>query len=212
MRSEFAEFSELCLENAPRRGTLYKLILWLRFHIFNVKFARLKSGSEQWHHLQQRLSLLSAADADMAIRNHFYEQSLKSCKGKIYVLPNVIMCYPHRLNIGYNVFINRGAYITARAEITIGDNVMIGPYSVINSGMHQYRQKDKLIRDQGHKLAPIEIGNDVWIGANAVIMPGVTIGNGAVIGAGAIVTHSIPPYTVAVGVPAEVMSSRRSED
>lgn len=56
------------------------------------------------------------------------------------------------------------------------------------------------------------IGNDVWIGANSVIMPGVTIGDGAVIGAGAVVTKDVPPYAIVVGVPAKVVKYRFSED
>jgi len=212
MRREFAEFNLLFPEHAPKKGLLYQLWLRIRQFVFELQTKRIKAGSEKWHTVQQRLSLLSSADNDTQIRNRFYEKSLKSCKGKIYVLPNVTICYPYRLIIGYNVFINRGVYITARADITIGDNVMIGPFAVINSGGHIYNDKDTLIRDQGHKLEPVTIGNDVWIGAHSVIMPGVHIGDGAVIGAGAIVTHSVPPYAVVVGVPARVVSYRGSDD
>ena len=211
MRREFAEFNELFPEHRPNRGAFYQLGVKLRQFFLILRMKKIKTGSESWHRLQQKISLLSSSDYDMSLRNFFYEKSLESCKGMIYVLPNVIMCYPYRLNVGYNVFINRGAYITARAEISIGDNVMIGPYVVINSGGHLYKSKDKLIRNQGHKLEPINIGSDVWIGAHAVIMPGVTIGDGAVVGAGAVVTRSIPPYGVAVGVPAKVVSYRDSD-
>ena len=66
------------------------------------------------------------------------------------------------------------------------------------------------IRKQQHQK--VIIGNDVWVGTNSVIMPGVTIGNGAVIGAGAIVTKDVPDYAVVVGVPAEIIKYRFSED
>jgi virginiamycin A acetyltransferase len=56
------------------------------------------------------------------------------------------------------------------------------------------------------------IGNDVWIGANAIILPGVTIGDGAIVGAGAIVTHDVPPYAIVAGVPAEILKYRYTED
>ena len=59
---------------------------------------------------------------------------------------------------------------------------------------------------------PVEIGSDVWIGWNAVIMPGITVGDGAVIGAGAVVTHDVPPYTVVGGVPAKMIRKRFSDD
>ena len=126
----------------------------------------------------------------------------------MYILPGTIFCYPYKIEIGYNVFINRNVYITVRANITIGDNVLIGLGVIINSGMHRYKNKDRLIRDQGHEIKPIIIGNDVWIGANAVIMPGVFIGDGSVIGADAIVTRSIPPYSVVVGIPARIIKER----
>jgi maltose O-acetyltransferase len=212
MRREFLEFEEINPSFAEKKGGFYKLIIWLRLCLLKADFNRTKAGSEKWHKIQQKLSLLSSSNSDMTIRSWFYEHSFNICKGKCYILPGVIICYPYRLNLGFNVFINRGTYITARAEITIGDNVMIGPNVVINSGMHKYKQRDKLIRDQGHKLESIIIGNDVWIGANAVIMPGVEIGDGAVIGAGAIVTKSIPEYAIVVGVPAKVISFRNTTD
>lgn len=209
MRREFDEFSRLYPNGiSPKKGMLYQIILTLRRHIVRRKMERLTPGSERWHELQQKISVLSASEADMAVRNWFFENSVKQCGGKLYVLPYTTISYPYRVTIGYNVFINRGVNITARAEITIGDDVLIGPNVVINSGMHNYRDVNLLIRDQGHKIEPINIGNDVWIGANTVIMPGVSIGAGSVIGAGAVVTRSIPPYSVAVGVPARVIKRR----
>lgn len=208
MRAEFKEFQTQFPDHAsPKEGLLYRSVLWLRKAYWSHIVKRLTPGSESWHRYQQRISLLSSTNADMAIRSLFYEQSME-CKGKAYILPGTIFCYPYRIRLGYNVFINRGGYITARGQISIGDNVIIGPGVVINSGMHQYQDRDTLIRDQGHKILPICIENDVWIGANVVIMPGVKIGEGSVIGAGAIVTSSIPPYSVAVGVPARVIKKR----
>jgi acetyltransferase-like isoleucine patch superfamily enzyme len=65
-----------------------------------------------------------------------------------------------------------------------------------------------MIRNCEDVLKPTKIGKDVWIGANAVILGGVTIGNGCVIGAGSVVTKDLPPYSVAMGVPAKVVRSR----
>jgi acetyltransferase-like isoleucine patch superfamily enzyme len=207
MRREFAEFNRLYPSDSSKKGIRYRLVLSIRKHWWKRKLSHIKAGSEIWHKYQQKISLLSTAEDDMEIRNYFYERSI-TCGGKAYILPNVIFCYPYRIKLGYNVFINRGTYITARGPVTIGDHVIIGPGVIINSGMHQYMERNTLIRDQGHRISPIHIGNDVWIGANAVIMPGVTLGDGCVIGAGAIVTHSIPAYTVAVGVAAKVIKER----
>ena len=66
------------------------------------------------------------------------------------------------------------------------------------------------VKFENHK--PVFIGNDVWIGLNAIIMDGVTIGDGAVIGAGAVVTKDIPPYAIAVGVPAKIIKYRFDEN
>lgn len=211
MRREIAEFNELHPDDSsPHKGILYHTLLAFRKHWWKHKLSRVKAGSETWHRYQQKISLLSTTDADMEIRSYFFENSME-CRGKAYILPNVIFCYPYRIKLGYNIFVNRGVYITARGPVTIGDNVLIGPGVVINSGMHQYMDQSLLIRDQGHRVLPISIGNDVWIGANAVIMPGVTLGDGCVIGAGAVVTHSIPAYAVAVGVPARVIKERRTD-
>lgn len=210
MRREIDEFNSLYPNDiAPRKGWLYRSVLEIRRLLIRQKMVRIKPGSERWHEIQQKISLLSASEADMAVRTYFFEHSIKKCGEKLYVLPHTIISYPYRVTIGYNVFINRGVSIVARGEIFIGDNTLIGPGVIINSGMHNYEDDSVLIRDQGHRIQSITIGKDVWIGANSVIMPGVDIGDGSVIGAGAIVTKSIPPYSVAVGVPARVIKCRK---
>lgn len=89
--------------------------------------------------------------------------------------------------------------------ISIGKNCLIGPGVVLRSANHIFENPNKTIKAQGHKVENIVIGDDVWIGANAVILPGVTIGKHSVIGAGAIVTRDIPSFVVAVGVPAKII-------
>jgi len=64
------------------------------------------------------------------------------------------------------------------------------------------------IRQQGADERPIVIGDDVWIAASAIVLGGVTVGDGAVVGAGAVVTKDIPPYSIALGVPAQVVGQR----
>jgi len=80
--------------------------------------------------------------------------------------------------------------------------------SLIASG-HAYQRRDLPINKQGTaNAAGLTIGDDVWIGANAVVLPGVVVGTGAVIAAGAVVTADVPPYAVAAGVPARVVGER----
>lgn len=93
--------------------------------------------------------------------------------------------------------------------IKIGSDVMMGPEVIIYTSGHRFDRTDIPMMDQGSTdPKPVTIGNDVWIGRRVIIMPGVTIGDGCVIGAGAVVTKDIPPYSVAVGVPARVVKDR----
>lgn len=105
--------------------------------------------------------------------------------------------------------INRGAIITARAPVEIGDDALIGPYAIINSGNHVFVDLNTPTNLQGHTESPISIGNNVWLGAHACVLQGVTIGDGSVVGAGAVVTRDIPAHSLAVGVPAKVIRSLR---
>lgn len=87
--------------------------------------------------------------------------------------------------------------------VTIGDRVMFGPSVSIYAATHETEVQSR--RDYIEYAREVTIGNDCWIGGNTVILPGVTIGNGCTIGAGSIVTKDIPPFSVAVGSPAQVV-------
>jgi acetyltransferase-like isoleucine patch superfamily enzyme len=91
------------------------------------------------------------------------------------------------------------------AGIVAGDYVRTGPHVCIIATTREYRRKDKLIVEQGYRDKGIRIGNDVLIGAGAVLVDGCEIGDGAVIGVGSIVTGKVPPYAVVVGSPAKVV-------
>jgi acetyltransferase-like isoleucine patch superfamily enzyme len=92
--------------------------------------------------------------------------------------------------------------------LTVGDNVMISQGVSILTTEHDYTQRDQPMRDAPLILKPVNIGNDVWIGAHAVITAGVTIGDGAVVGAGAVVTRDVEPRSVCGGVPAKTLGRR----
>ena len=94
--------------------------------------------------------------------------------------------------------------------VIIGSNVLMGPEVVVYTRNHAYMDREKLILEQGHaEEKPVVIGDDVWIGRRAMIMPGVHIGKGAVIAAGAIVTKDVPEYAVVGGNPAKVIKYRQ---
>jgi acetyltransferase-like isoleucine patch superfamily enzyme len=187
---------------------LYNIKEYVYVKLWKFKFDCIKVGSPKWHIIQEKISQKSFVGLDGKIRSLFYESTLPVCGKRIFVHPNVSFSYPQNIEIGYNLFINRGAFITAPSKITIGDNVLIGPYVVINSGCHHYKDANNIIRNQGHKLLPIIIEDDVWIGSHVTILPGVVIGKGAVIAAGAVVTKSVEPYTVVAGVPAKEIKRR----
>ena len=93
-------------------------------------------------------------------------------------------------------------------EVTIGNNVLIAAYTLIQAANHKFDRLDIPIMHQGHEPSFVHIADDVWIGASCVICPGVRIGSGAVIGAGAVVTRDVPPLAVVGGVPAKVIRYR----
>jgi acetyltransferase-like isoleucine patch superfamily enzyme len=107
------------------------------------------------------------------------------------------------LTIGKRVFINSGCKFQDQGGITIGDDVLIGHNVVIATLNHSF--------DPEHRgdlePRPVKIGNKVWIGANATILPGIKIGDGAIIAAGAVVTNDVAPLTVVGGVPAKLIKS-----
>lgn len=103
-----------------------------------------------------------------------------------------------RLLIGEDVTINYGVSFGCLGQITVGDRCQFGPYAmIIDSQFH-----DIYDRSRRPEPRPVTIEDDVWVGAKASIMPGVTIGRGAVVGTGAVVTRDVAPFTVVAGVPA----------
>jgi len=115
---------------------------------------------------------------------------------------------PSKLEMGDNVSINRNCVINAGGGVTIGSGTLIGPNVTIYSQNHSYKEKTIEIRLQGYERKAVTIGSDVWVASNAILLPGVIIGDGCVIAAGSVVTHSMPPYTIVAGVPAKVIGQR----
>ena len=118
-------------------------------------------------------------------------------------------------HFGYGSQIEIGNYsgigvdCDVRGQVTIGDDVMMGPQVVIMTKHHRFDRTDIPIRCQGYlPPQPVIIEDGVWIGWRVIILPGVRIGKQAVIGAGAVITKDVPPYAVVGGVPARVIRYR----
>ena len=113
------------------------------------------------------------------------------------------------METGREVSFGSGCHIyEPRAGLTIGDNSMIGGGVLICGVNHGYAIRDLPMRQQAVKAAPIVIGQDVWVGMGAIILPGVTLGDGSIIGAGAVVTTDVPSGVVVSGVPAKLAKHR----
>ena len=130
------------------------------------------------------------------------------------VAPNAVL--QGNIHIGDNCSVQYNSLMTgygnpgdSQGLIKIGNNVRIAPNVMIISANHVYENPDIPICKQGMDIKPITIEDDVWIAGRVNIMAGVTIGKGSVIGAGSVVTKDIPPYSVAVGVPAKVIKERK---
>ena len=112
-----------------------------------------------------------------------------------------------RFRAGSHVFIGRGTIFDLVGELAIGEGTLIAPGCFITDHNHKTRA-DKPILHQPCEHRGVSIGSDVWIGAKAVILPGVRIGDGAVVAAGAVVTHDVEPMSIVGGVPARLIRKR----
>lgn len=120
----------------------------------------------------------------------------------------MLLTYGGNISIGRHCTVNPYNILYGHGGLTIGDRVRIAAHCVIIPAQHRFNQSDTPIHEQGISAKGIFIEDDVWIGANCTILDGVRIGRGSVIGAGSVVTKSIEPNSVAVGVPARVIRTR----
>ncbi len=124
----------------------------------------------------------------------------------IRLFPPLYTDFGKNIHIGKDVFINSGCHFQDQGGITIGDGAMIGHNVVLATINHDLLPCN---RRKNH-YAPVRIGAHVWIGSNATVLPGVTVGEWSVVAAGAVVSKDVPPFTVAGGVPAKVIKTIES--
>ncbi len=111
------------------------------------------------------------------------------------------------LEIGERTFVGEGSVIVAGQRIEIGKNCLIAEHVTLRDQDHGTSRSDTPMNDQDPVTAPVEVGDDVWIGAKTTVTKGVRIGSGAIIGANAVVTRDVEPRCVALGVPAKTLKS-----
>ena len=126
----------------------------------------------------------------------------------VHIYPEVRVFVPKGLVVGDNVSISSYVVITTAGTVTIGNNVLIGYGAKILSANHHIPENHGIIFNAGHDCKPIVIEDEVWMGANAVVLPGIILGRGSVVAAGAVVTKNVAPYTIVGGVPARLIRER----
>lgn len=142
------------------------------------------------------------------LRALFAKIFFKKCNGFSWIQPKVTFVHTDRLTVGTNFGVNSGTYINAVGEIEIGSYVLIGNNVTISSGKHTIDGTEPPIFSRSTIPGRIIIEDDVWIGAGAVIMPGVRLSKGTVVGANSVVTKDTLEYDVVVGCPAKFIRKR----
>lgn len=133
-------------------------------------------------------------------RDAVVRELLGSAGSELNISPGFQCDYGLNITVGNHFFANYNVSVLDRAKVTIGNHVMLGPNVMISTVSHPHSPKER--RDFISFAKPVVIEDDVWIGGNAVILPGVTVGRNAIVAAGAVVTHDVPADCIVAGVPA----------
>lgn len=148
-------------------------------------------------------------DWQSSLRVLFWSLLLKKIGSNVTIRGRVVIMSPQNVEIGHDVLLNSDCKIGGQNGIKIGNFVQLAYNVNLVSEDHAYDNPLLPIKNQGYKkTGPIIVEDDVWIGANAVIMPNITIGRGSIIGANAVVTKDIEPYAIVGGVPAKLIKYR----
>jgi maltose O-acetyltransferase len=163
--------------------------------------AELAEASSAALDLAQAYNATSVRQA--TLRRQLLEALLGSVGADTEIRPPFFVDYGSHIRIGARCFANFGLVALDVAPITIGDDVQIGPNVQLLTPTHPVEAQPR--RDKWEAAEPITIGDNVWLGGGAIVLPGVTIGENTVVGAGAVVTKDLPADVVAIGNPARVV-------
>ena len=195
------------LQNERRAGWFKRKMLALKYDCFVSHRADLfhvnciKLGKNVYIHEHTMLGFKSGYD-------NFKPNIIIGENSKI--MPNAkLIPQQGYIKIGKDCTIQYNCLLYGVGGLEIGDNTRIAGHSIITPMNHIYSDPNTPIWKQGETAEGIKIGDDVWIGSNVKVMDGVTIGHGSVIGSGSVVVKDIPPFSIAVGVPAKVIKNRK---
>ena len=121
-----------------------------------------------------------------------------------------LRCHEGTLSVGDKTVLGRNVSVNCYLDVEIGSSVLFADDIYVCDFDHHFDDLSRPIKDQGIAKSRVRIEPDVWLGTKVTVSRGVVIGAGSVIGANAVVTHDLPPYSVAVGVPARVIKDRRA--
>ncbi len=160
---------------------------------------------------RKRVHAFNSADpSDFHLLSKLARNIIPDCGENLIIVPPFRCDYGFHIHAGKNVGMNYNCTILDVAEVFIGDNVLFAPNVSIFTAGHPIHPESRI---SGYEYGfPVHIGNNVWIGGNSVVNPGITIGDDSVIGSGSVVTRDIPPSVVAAGNPCRVIRKITEED
>lgn len=168
----------------------------------------------QWHKAKKLIRDFNQIDSENLDKKKIILNELLGGSGKnLWITAPFYVDYGNNIYFGNNCEVNMNCTFLDDNKIVIGDNALIAPNVQIYTAFHPTNSKNRFgeKKEDGSfefcktQTAPVVIGNDVWIGGGAIIMPGVTIGDNVVIGAGSVVTRDIPSNKIAYGNPCRVI-------
>lgn len=142
------------------------------------------------------------------LRFALYRGLFAELRGFCLIHPGARISHAYGIRAGKGLSVNSGAFLDGRGGLALGENVLVGPNAVILSTRHRFSDPELPISEQGVECVPTEIGDDVWIGANAVVLAGVRVASGTVVAAGAVVASDTEAWSIVGGVPARSIGER----
>lgn len=206
INKELVEYAYANLNNLPKGEEYEKMILSVPYNCFNKELWTRRNLA---HEIVADYHLVRMKDYDNDLRKHekarfdYLSTIFGKCSPDMVLEPPFYVDYGCNISFGKRFYGNFNLTFLDCTLIIFGDNVLVGPNCTFTTATHPTDPSQRL---KGEEWAlPITVGNNVWFGCNVVVLPGVTIGDGAVIGAGSTVSRDIPANTVAVGTPARVI-------
>lgn len=167
---------------------------------------------ERYFRARSLVKKFNDLDADLVLERQEILSQLFESIGKGVWIESPFFCdYGNNISIGEGTFVNMNCTFLDNNKISIGKNVLIAPYVQIYTASHPLRASERILANKNDgapyitKSLPVTIGDNVWIGGNTVICPGVMVGENVTIGAGSVVTKNIPDNTLAFGNPCRVI-------